>query len=155
MPMKGIAATIVTLGLSCFVVSGLAGGTPDEPCQNKYHEPEIRECYAKEQARLNAEADSLVTEIAAAFRKDADSCELAVDRELMRKAASALVQSQETWKVYRDQHCKAVEFSYTTGSGARTAYEGCRFDVGRQRVQDLRSDFELHLPQGTDHNIKK
>jgi uncharacterized protein YecT (DUF1311 family) len=153
--MKGIAATIVTLGLSCFVVSGLAGGTPDDPCPNN-SEAEMRACYAKEQARVNAEADLLVTKIAAAFEKDAqDSSYLTVDRELMRKAASALVQSQKSWKEYRDQHCQAVEFSWTTGSGARTALEGCLFQLGRQRVHGLRSDFQMDLPQGTDHNTKK
>jgi uncharacterized protein YecT (DUF1311 family) len=152
--MNGIAVTIVTLGLSCFVASVLAGGTRDHPCPNN-SEAEMRACYAKEQARVNAEADLLVTKIAAAFEKDAQDSSYPEDRELMRKAASALVQSQKSWKEYRDQHCQAVEFSWTTGSGARTAHEGCLFLLGRQRVQGLRSDFQRDLPQGADHNTKK
>jgi uncharacterized protein YecT (DUF1311 family) len=81
-----------------------------------------------------------------------DSSNDAVITQLMRKAASAVLQSQKSWKEYRDQHCSAVEFSWTTCSGAGTAHESCMFNLGRQRVQDLRADFNAYLPYSDTHN---
>jgi len=85
---------------------------------------EMRECYAREQARVNLETDSLASKIANEFRKEAqDPVAKGVATDTLSKAAAAVTQSQKTWKDYRDQHCSAVEYSWTTGSGAGTAYE--------------------------------
>ena len=104
----------------------------------------MRTCYTKEQARINAEADAISREVAAKFRRDAEdpSYGPVVGTEL-RKAASAVTESQQMWVGYRDQHCHAVMYSYTTGSGGGTAYESCMFNLGRTRVQELRSDFNV------------
>jgi uncharacterized protein YecT (DUF1311 family) len=147
--MKAIAAAaIVLLGFACFFALTSAHAKSADPCQNKRSSVEERECYAREQARINAEADSLATKIAAAFRKDAQDHpdDGAVVQELTRKAASAVLQSQKSWRDYRDQYCRAVEFSYTTGSIAGTAYESCMFQLGQQRVHELRLDFNGYLP---------
>jgi uncharacterized protein YecT (DUF1311 family) len=126
---------------------------PDDLCQNKHSNVEMRECYANEQARVNSEADLLANKIAAVFRKQSqDSSNGAVITQLMLKAASAVLQSQKSWKEYRDQHCSAVEFSWTTGSGAGTAHESCMFNLGRQRVEDLRADFNAYLPHSDARN---
>jgi uncharacterized protein YecT (DUF1311 family) len=108
-------------------------------------------CYAHEQALVNAEADALATKIATAFRQESQNPDNgAVSNELVRKAASAVLQSQESWRKYRDEYCSAIEFSWTTGSGAGTAYEACLFSLGQRRVQDLRVDFKEFLPEITD-----
>jgi len=97
---------------------------------------------------VNAEADSLANEIAARFRREADSPMLGSGASSeLRKAASAVAESQRTWKAYRDQHCEAVMHSWAGGSGAGTAYEHCMFNQGRMRVQQLRSDFNLNVPK--------
>jgi uncharacterized protein YecT (DUF1311 family) len=151
--MKTIsAAAIVTLGLSCFAASVSVSAKSDDPCQDKQSNREARECYANEQLRVNAEADSLADKVAAAFREDSRDSSDPAASELRRKAASAVVQSQKIWKKYRDQYCSAVEFSWTTGSGAVTVHESCLFKLGRRRVQDLRSDFSAYLPDNAAHN---
>ncbi len=103
---------------------------------------DMRECYAQEQARVNGEADTLVKAIAANFLKRSDDTRIGpASRDLFRKAASELRLAQASWKTYRDQHCKAVMYSWSSGSGAGTAYQSCLFNLGKTRVQELRSDF--------------
>jgi uncharacterized protein YecT (DUF1311 family) len=145
--MKTAVAAIAALGLWCFVAPTSAGTKPHDPCQNKHSNAETQPCYAHEQVRVNAEADLLANKIADEFRKESqDSSDGPVISQLMQKAASAVVQSQKSWKEYRDQHCNAVKFSFTTGSGAGTEHESCLFKLGQQRVQELRSYFSLYLP---------
>ena len=134
---KVVIALMTNLG--CF---GFAGAQSNHPCANKESNREMRECYAAEQARANAQVDLLVDEIASSFRKDAqDSSYGPVVDDLLIKAASSLIESQKSWRNFRDQHCRAVEFSFTTGSGAGTAYEACMLNLAQQRVKDLRNDF--------------
>jgi uncharacterized protein YecT (DUF1311 family) len=142
--MKAIAAAaLVALGLSCWVGVASADTKSADPCQNKRSNAEESQCYAKEQARLNAEADSLAKKIAAEMRKDAEDPDYGpIIQELMRKAAAAVLQSQTSWRAYRDQYCHSIQFSYTTGSGAGPAYESCMFRIGQQRVRELRRDFQ-------------
>jgi len=109
---------------------------------DKMSNDDLRECYSKEQARVNAKADSLASAIAIQFRRDArEPIAGAVVSEALRNAASAFTRSQRMWKSYRDQHCEAVMHSWTIGSGAGTAHESCMFNLGRARVQQLRTDF--------------
>jgi len=104
----------------------------------------MRECYAREQARVNADTDSLASDIAAEFRKLAQDPALGPNvTDSMGKAASEVERSQETWRAYRDQHCSAVAYSWTIGSGAGTAYQQCLFRLGQARLQELRSGFNL------------
>ena len=97
----------------------------------------MRECYTKEQRRVNAEADSLVKKIAADFRKEAQDPTDGQAAIAIKKAATAVLRSQIAWRAYRDQHCRTVELSWTTGSGAGTAYEQCMFELGKERLHDL------------------
>ena len=140
--MKTIAAVAVILVWSVGPpgVSAQSG----DPCGDKNSNVEMRACYAKEQARVNADTDLLASNITARFRKLAQDPALGSNEsELLRKAASAVTRSQETWKVYRDQHCRAVAYSWTTGTGSGTAYESCLFRLGQARLEELRSAFNL------------
>ena len=101
----------------------------------------MRECYTGEQLRANARVDALVNEIISGFREEAKDSKGTVADDLLRQAESATMESQKTWKNYRDQHCRAVELTWTTGSGPGTAYEACMFHLARQRIRDLRNDF--------------
>jgi uncharacterized protein YecT (DUF1311 family) len=145
--MKTIATTaVIALTLFSFVGSSLASAETGDPCSDKNSNMETRECCAKEQARVNLEADSLANQIAADFRKGAQyPAMVGVVADLLRKTASAVTQSQKTWKAYRDQRCRAVEYAWTTGSGAGTAYETCMFELGRARLRELRSAFDSSL----------
>jgi uncharacterized protein YecT (DUF1311 family) len=135
---KSILWSLVS-AVCAFCASGQQGPCPNLPNASNV---EMRECYTTEQARINKEADALAAHIAATFRKDAKKeADGPVVSNALRKAAFEVTNSQATWRMYRDQHCRAVMYSYTTGSGAGRAYEECLFDLGTSRVKDLRRDF--------------
>jgi len=104
----------------------------------------MRECYTAEQVRINKTVDLLAEKIAAHLRKDAstDSASDNVVAEILRKAALELTQSQKTWKTYRDHHCNAVMYTWTTGSGAGAAHQACMLQLGQARLRELRSAFQ-------------
>jgi len=136
-----ITATIVGVCLACCIGSDSLRAESDDPCPHTSN-AEMRECYTKEQKGVNAETDLLAKRIAAQFRRDAkDPSWAGVVADSLRKTASAVTQSQKTWKAYRDQHCNAVALSWTTGSGAGTAYESCLLELGEARLRELRSAF--------------
>lgn len=145
--MKTIAsAAVITLALSSLAGLSPASAESDDPCGGKNSNMEMRECYAREQRQINVATDLLANKIAGQFRNEAKDPMAKGDvADTLRKAASAVEQSQKTWKAYRDQHCSAVEYSWTTGSGAGTAYEACMFQLGQARLRELRSDFHLEL----------
>jgi len=122
----------------------LANTTPicaeSNPCENVSGNAPIRECYAKAKARANVEVDGLASKIASQFRKEARDYDDVIAARL-RKAASGVTRSQEAWKAYREQHCTAILDSYTTGTGAETAYEKCQFQLAQERLLELRSAF--------------
>jgi hypothetical protein len=86
----------------CVTAATLASAAED-PCRDKQSNADIRECYWKEQGRVNAEADSLANGIAMRLYKEAqDPSAAGVPAELLRKAAARVIKSQQTWKIYRD-----------------------------------------------------
>jgi len=119
-------------------------GRSSDPCRYAKSNAEERRCYAKEQARINDLAERLAKRFQSEFRKaasdDAGRGD-AVVADLESKTADAIARSQESWRTYRDEQCKSVEYSYTTGSGAGTAHEACMFDLGQKRVRELRESF--------------
>jgi len=145
--MKTIAmhAFVALILCHCLRPAVLASGKPeDDPCgDDTMSEVDMRECYTNEQMRVTAEADSLASRIAGNLRKAAREGPDSLGADALRKAVSGLTKSQQTWKVYRDQYCTAVKYTWTNGSGARTAYEDCMFQLGRSRLQELRSNLEL------------
>lgn len=133
----------------------LANAQSTDPCANRTSNRETRQCYSTEQVRLNAEAEALLSEIVTSLREGAKgSSQGAAVNHALQEAASTLVDSQQGWKRYRDQNCKAVELSWTSGSGAGTAYEACMFTLAQQRIQSLRNDFDAYLRQ-TNTKIAK
>ncbi|HET9791183.1 MAG TPA: lysozyme inhibitor LprI family protein [Candidatus Angelobacter sp.] len=143
--IKMMAATVC----ASFVLSGYFAiasdkGSTKDPCGTKdYSNVELRHCYAKEQSRVNTEVDELAKGMAADFRRDAKE-EISGNgiSEALRKAAVELLQSQNAWKASRDHLCNAVAYSYTTGSGAGTAYQKCMYELGRSRQRELEAAFK-------------
>ncbi len=104
----------------------------------------MRECYTKEHAEVDVQLDSYVKQVAAGLRRAAvEDAASTIEEGLIQNAASGVEDSQKSWKVYRDQYCKAVGDSWTTGSGAGVAYERGMFQLGLSRLQQLRSDLSL------------
>lgn len=133
----------ILLFLSFTPASSPVLGAADGPCASEASNAAMYECYAREQAKVNAKADSMAYEVATKFRKQAQqsAAEGSAESEPLRKAAEAVLESQRAWRKYRDLRCEAVRYSYGSGSGSGTAYEGCLFAVGETRLKELRSDF--------------
>jgi uncharacterized protein YecT (DUF1311 family) len=154
--MRFKAVTLAALAWSIVIASPQAPNKSEDPCADANSNAEMRQCYTAAQARVNVQADLLVTQIAAELRKSAhDYNHGEVIAGLISKSTDALLRSQKAWKEYRDQYCSAVAFSYTTGSGAGTAEENCLFAMGRERVQMLRADFDGYIPEKADRHDKK
>lgn len=144
--MTARLATLIVFFL-LFTPMGTAGSTATDPCEKEVSNMDLRICYSKEQRRINARADSLASAFSSRLRKDAADYDARGDNvvaDLLRKTARELSRSQQSWKAYRDQQCKAVAYSYTTGSGAGTAYEACMFQLGQDRVRELQDSFGQH-----------
>jgi len=94
-----ITATIVGVCLACCIGSDSLRAESDDPCPHTSN-AEMRECYTKEQKGVNAETDLLAKRIAAQFRRDAkDPSWAGVVADSLRKTASAVTQSQKTWRL--------------------------------------------------------
>jgi uncharacterized protein YecT (DUF1311 family) len=118
-----------------------AAPPPVDPCNNQHYcNVELRQCYTREQEKATREVKELVGEIASDFRKD-DPILGPMIRGELRQAAKAVERSHNSWAIYRKQHCNAIAFSYTTGSGAGTAYEECMYRLAHQRIAELKTDF--------------
>ena len=123
----------------------LAFAQSPDPCSaNGLANAERRLCYSNALTRLNADVELVVKDSIGQFRRDAadfQSQSPVVADELL-KAAAAMMRSQRLWKKYREQHCEALAHSYTTGSGAGTAYEACRFRLTQERLAELHRAFK-------------
>lgn len=127
--------------------SALAGDkSARDPCRTKQSNVDMRGCYTKEHTQVDAQLNSYVGKIATALaevtRKHKNST---VSDDVLRKSAAGVRTSQKAWNNYRDDYCTSVEDSYTTGSGAGTAYEECMFHLGQARLQELHRYFGLWL----------
>jgi uncharacterized protein YecT (DUF1311 family) len=144
--IKLMAATVCVAFVLCgFFALASDKGSAKDPCSNKdYSNSELRQCYTKAQLRVNAEVDERAEEMAADFRHNAkdEVYGNGVISEELRKAASEVLQSQRSWKAYRDHLCNAVAHNYTTGSGAGAAYEKCMFELGRSHRRELEAAFQ-------------
>ncbi|HSE47687.1 MAG TPA: lysozyme inhibitor LprI family protein [Terriglobales bacterium] len=117
---------------------------PRDPCDQKnFSNRDSRDCYGREQKKVNAQIDSLVESIANEWINDAQKERKygPVVTASMRKAAASLRQSQRSWRLYRDQYCKAVKYGYDIGSGAGTAHERCLYEVANARLRQLQTNF--------------
>lgn len=141
MPRAFTASIFLTL---MFVAPAFAQ-QPD-PCAKQDSNAAMRNCYSKEKSAVDAEINSLVAKIVADFRSGAKEFSGEghdVVAQCLLRGASKVEQSQAAWKKYRQLHCGALADSYTTGSGAGTAYEECAFRVGTERLKELKVSFFL------------
>jgi len=118
-----------------------------DPCDRQdYSNVEMQNCYSKEKSKVNAQIDSLAAKITADFRRDAKELSGHGDyviAECELRAASKVERSQASWRKYREEHCGAIDDSYTTGTGHWTAHEECELRLGRERLKELRTSFLL------------
>jgi uncharacterized protein YecT (DUF1311 family) len=136
-------ALVIAAIATILIYSGMIAPLRAEsnPCHNEdFGNAQVRECYSKENVRIDVEVETLASKIASRFIKDARE-EDDVIGGCLRRAASEVTQSQRSWKKYREQHCTAIFEAYTTGSGAETGYEACKFRLGQERLKELRAAF--------------
>jgi len=141
MKTHGFAACIFV----AFLLIAPASGQSD-PCDRQdYSNVEMQDCYSKEKSKVNGQIHSLVAKITADFRRDAK--QLAgngdfVIAQCLLRAASKVERSQASWRKYREEHCGAIDDSYTTGTGHWTAHEECELRLGTERLKELRTSFQ-------------
>lgn len=147
-------ASAMVLAFCLLGQPALAGSKPPrDPCRTKQSNFDMRECYTKEHAKVDAQLNSYVGKIATALAKATDKGPSAtVPDDILRKAASGVTESQKSWNIYRDDYCTSVEDSYTTGSGAGTAYEECMFHLGQARLRELHRYFGSWLGEKPGKN---
>jgi uncharacterized protein YecT (DUF1311 family) len=113
-----------------------------DPCRTKRSNVDMRECYTTEHAKIDAQlklyTGKIATALAEAIRKHQT---WTVANDILGKTASGVAESEKSWKIYRDDYCTSVQDSYTTGSGAGTAYEECMFHLGQARLRELHRYF--------------
>jgi uncharacterized protein YecT (DUF1311 family) len=143
--MRQIALKLM-VWLFAITVCPCCAWAQQDPCPSgpNVSNAETRDCYLKAQLRMNKTADDLAAQIATNLRKTSPK-EKEIDGpviiQCLEDAAKKLDQSQVAWRTYRDQHCDAVRFSWTTGSGAGTTMEECLYTTALSRVRQLRIDF--------------
>jgi len=124
-----------------FYASGQQNPCPDGP---NVSNAEMRECYTKAQIQMNKKADEIAARIAKDLRtispKERDLYGPVIV-PMLEDAAQNIDTSQTHWRAYRDDYCNAIALSYTTGSGAGTAYEQCLYSTAAARVRQLLDDF--------------
>ena len=137
-----IVAIVIALSFPSHFGRALKTADKDDPCAETESNAGMRQCYTREQARVTWEADSAARKLGADFLKQAQDPRIgSVAAGELRKAASAVIAAQKMWKAYRNQHCLAVGYSWTTGSGAGTAQEACLFRLGQERLRELTTSF--------------
>jgi uncharacterized protein YecT (DUF1311 family) len=105
---------------------------------------EMNECYSKAQIRMNKKADEIAARIAKDLRTISPKEKALYGSaivQMLEDAAQKIDTSQIHWRAYRDDYCNAITLSYTTGSGAGTAYEHCLYSTAAARVRQLLDDF--------------
>jgi uncharacterized protein YecT (DUF1311 family) len=98
----------------------------------------------KAQILMNKKADEIADRIAKDLRTISPKDRALYSSEIVQMledAAQKIDTSQTHWRVYRDDYCNAIMSSYTTGSGAGTAYEQCLYRTAAARVRQLLDDF--------------
>ena len=141
--MRTALAIAGVLLLSGGTVLAQGGVKPAEPCDiDGLSVREKTDCFYQEQSKVNREADALARKVAAGFTKTArDPMYQPVISSILRKGAAEVLKSQRSWRAYRDQHCQAVAYAWTSGSGSGTAQQRCLFELGKLRVQELKTAF--------------
>lgn len=124
-----------------------------DPCRTTQSNVDMRECYTKAHVQVEAQLNSYVRKIATALTEATHKHRSStVPDDILRKAASRVAESQKAWNTYRADYCTSVEDSYTTGSGAGTAYEECMFHLAQARLQELHRYFGSWLGERPGKN---
>jgi len=128
--MSGVRATTLLLFLS-WLVAISAQASPVDECAAAGDATAILRCLTEEDVKANAE---LATAEAAAAKRARD-LEQATGRA---GAYAALAKSVRDFAAYRTSQCAYVKETMASGSGAAPAQLGCRIDLNRRRIRDLK-----------------
>jgi len=144
--MRRLVSKLILWSLVSAVCPLYALGQRD-PCpsyRSNASNAEINECYTKAQIHMNKKADEIAVRIAENLRTISPKEKALYSSEMIQMldgAAHKLGTSQTHWRAYRDDYCNTIKLSYTTGSGAGTAYEHCLYSTAAARVRQLLDDF--------------
>ena len=144
-PMRQLVSTLIFWSLLSAVCPFFASGQKN-PCPNgpNTSNAEMRLCYTKAEIQMNKRADEIADRFAKYLRTISPKEKALYSPEtdqMFEDAAQKIDSSQTHWRAYRDDYCHAIALSYTTGSGAGTAYESCLYTTAAARVHQLLEDY--------------
>jgi uncharacterized protein YecT (DUF1311 family) len=128
--MNGMRRAMLALALSGAVAMPALASALEE-CVPAGDGAAVLRCLTEEDTKANAELSN--SEAAAAKR--ARELEQATGRV---GAYAALAKSVRDFAAYRASHCAYVKETMASGTGAAQALVGCRIDLNRRRVRELK-----------------
>ena len=128
--MDGIRRAVLALWLSGAVAFPALASALEE-CVPAGDGTAVLRCLTEEDAKANAE----LSNAEAAAAKRARDLEQATGR---MGAHAALAKSVHDFAAYRTSQCAFVKETMASGTGAAQAQLGCRIDLNRRRVRELK-----------------
>jgi len=128
--MNGMRRAMLALALSGAVAMPALASALEE-CVPAGDGAAVLRCLTEEDTKANVELSN--SEAAAAKR--ARELEQATGRV---GAYAALAKSVRDFAAYRASHCAYVKETMASGTGAAQALVGCRIDLNRRRVRELK-----------------
>jgi uncharacterized protein YecT (DUF1311 family) len=127
-----IAARGIALGVACgLAFSGSALAAAAEECLPAGDAAAVLKCLTDEEIKTNAELATLETTAA----NHARNIEQATGRV---GAHAALAKSVRDFAQYRASQCAYVKELIASGTGSAQAQMGCRVDLTRRRIRELK-----------------
>lgn len=122
----------VVLSLMLMLLAGPAKA--EDYCADANTTPEINACTQEEYEDVAAKLETAVIEL----RKMA--VDIDAESEGDYKVAERLDTAQAAFKTYADASCEFAAATYTNGSGATAAYNGCMTKLTQQRLEIINSE---------------
>ena len=128
--MNGMRRAMLALALSGAVAMPALASALEE-CVPAGDGAAVLRCLTEEDTKANVE----LSNAEAAAAKRARELEQATGRV---GAYAALAKSVRDFAAYRASHCAYVKETMASGTGAAQALVGCRIDLNRRRVRELK-----------------
>jgi uncharacterized protein YecT (DUF1311 family) len=128
--VKSVASLGCVLAMSLALAAPALAGAVEE-CMTAGDHSAVTRCLTEQDVKANAE----LAAAEAAAGKRAREIEQATAHAGVH---AALAKSMRDFAQYRTSQCAYVKESYASGTGASQAQLGCRVDLTRRRIRDLK-----------------
>jgi uncharacterized protein YecT (DUF1311 family) len=116
----------------------LAAQEPQWNCADPQNQSEMNACAAIDFERADAELNSEYR-AAIAHAREVDRTETRIEGDDRPGEEATLREAQRAWVAFRDAHCRLQGYEARGGSMESMLYDGCRAEVTRARIAQLRA----------------